>query len=193
LRFYLGAEDKEELREELTRAIPVINSLLQITVGDNEYQIQCFLVCDMKCLVRILGLYDVFHPKSHWKCAWCHVDATNIADFSKPAWPLRDIKKMVQQGKPMNGKSEAQQKTFARTHHGITCEPILAFLLEQIVPCFLHITMGITRALLNRLGEQADDKKALADELVERLESSTIGLSLVPESKGDGKSTSRGT
>jgi hypothetical protein len=92
---------------------------------------------------------------------------------------------MVQQGKAMNGKSEAQQKAYARNHNGITCEPILAFVIEQIVPCFLHITMGITRALLNRLGEQADDKAALSEELVRRLESSTIGLKLVPESKSD--------
>lgn len=135
----------------------------------------------MKCLVRLLGLYDVFHPSSFWKCAWCHTDKTNIADFTRTSWPLRDIIKMIQLGKKMDGKSDAQQKTHARTHHGLMCEPILAFVLEQIVPCFLHITMGITRALLKRLGDDADDNAGLAAELAQRLQSSPINLKLVDE------------
>lgn len=128
----------------------------------------------MKCLVKILGLYDVFHPKAHWKCAWCHVDATTIADFSKTSWPLRDIQKMVKLGQTMKGKTEAQQKAFASSHHGIKCEPVLAFVLQQVIPCFLHITMGLTRALLKRLGEDADSNAPLAAEYVRRLESKPI-------------------
>lgn len=141
----------------------------------------------MKCLVRVLGLYDVFHPKAHWKCAWCHVDANKIADFSINKWSLRDIAKMQEMGKKLNGKSEATRKSHAAANYGIKSEPVLQFVLEQVVPCFLHITMGLTRMLLNRLAEEADQNPKLAAELVQRLESKTIALKLVPEEKEKGK------
>ena len=30
-----------------------------------DYALDLFLVCDMKCLVELLGLYSTFHPNAH--------------------------------------------------------------------------------------------------------------------------------
>jgi surface polysaccharide O-acyltransferase-like enzyme len=79
---YIGPEEYEEMIQELADSLPVLqkwidnkevsnflfllvfhyltNSLIcQITFNGVKYKIDIFLVCDMKCLVRILGLYDV--------------------------------------------------------------------------------------------------------------------------------------
>ena len=117
---YLGDEEYDELAEELADAKPiierwirdgkvtmlpntfippVINVRMQVTANGKEYTIIPFLVCDMKCLVRILGLYDVFSPKSYWKCCWCNCCKSEIANFNIRSWPLRDIKKMSEVAK----------------------------------------------------------------------------------------------
>ena len=49
--------------------------------------------------------------------------------------------------------------------------------------------MAITRVLLTRLGEEADDCAALAKDLASRLESPTINIKLVPENKENSKQT----
>ncbi len=72
-----------------------ILTLLQITVDNITYNIVPFLVCDMKCLVRILGLYNVFSPNAVWKCCWCLCDKDHISDFRISRWKFCDIKKMV--------------------------------------------------------------------------------------------------
>ena len=82
-------------------------------VGDIEYTIESFLVCDMKCLVKILGLYDVFHPKSHYKCIWCNIVSTMMGDFTVKSWPLRDIQQMLSHGQTLDGKSDNSRGAYA--------------------------------------------------------------------------------
>jgi hypothetical protein len=73
-----------------------LTSQFQVTFNGTEYKIEVFLVCDMKCLARILGFYEVYKPVAFWKCCWCHVDKLNIVDFDIENWPFRDINKMFQ-------------------------------------------------------------------------------------------------
>jgi hypothetical protein len=42
-------------------------------VGDREYKIKPVLTCDLKALMKLIGLYDVFHPSAKWKCPFCDV------------------------------------------------------------------------------------------------------------------------
>lgn len=121
-----------------------------------NYKIEPFLVCDMACLVTVLGLYDVFHPSSHWKCCWCHASALNIADFTIHKWELRDINKMVEKGVSLANKTEAQQKKFATTNFGQQKPPILQFLLSHTVPCMLHVLMALTKTLFKHLTSEAE-------------------------------------
>jgi hypothetical protein len=116
---YIGPEEYEEMTQELTDSLPVLqkwidnkevsnflfllvfhyltNSLIcQITFNGIKYKIDIFLVCDMKCLVRILGLYEVFKPGCQWKCCWCLCDKNSLANFDIKSWPFRDIEKMFQ-------------------------------------------------------------------------------------------------
>lgn len=87
-------------------------------MDDITYTIEPFLVCDMKCLVRLLGLYDVFNPNSYWKCAWCHCNQQNISDFSIESWNLRDINEMIKIGKIQDQKAESTRSNQAKQYHG---------------------------------------------------------------------------
>lgn len=31
------------------------------------------MICDLKALMKLIGLYDVFHPSAKWKCPFCDV------------------------------------------------------------------------------------------------------------------------
>ena len=84
-----------------------------------EYALDLFLVCDMKCLVEVLGLYSTFHPKAKWKCPWCLVHSSNIADFTILQWELRDLQGMKATVKTRRANSEQAKQRFAKDHHGI--------------------------------------------------------------------------
>lgn len=80
---FFGDEDCETFDRELADIVPVINKLVakkQIRVGPDKknkrtIKVQPLLCCDMKALVRLLGLYDVFKPNTCYKCAWCEVSS----------------------------------------------------------------------------------------------------------------------
>lgn len=74
---YIGGESREEYQAELANIIPGVNQLIKtgkLTVDDIEYDIEHVLVCDLKALVKLLGLYNCFHPKATWKfpLVLCH-------------------------------------------------------------------------------------------------------------------------
>jgi hypothetical protein len=90
-------------------------------VDGNTYKLNLFLVCDMKCLVRILGLYDVFHPKSTYKCAWCPITHQDLANFDIPGWKFRDLQKQNEniQKFENNNPSDRKRGTFAKDNEGV--------------------------------------------------------------------------
>lgn len=54
----------------------MINSFLhseKLKVEDQEYVIIPVLTCDLKALMKILGLYNIYHPSSQWRCPYCPV------------------------------------------------------------------------------------------------------------------------
>ena len=56
--------------------VSIINNLVAtkgITVRGRTYKVCPMLCCDMKALVKILGLCDVFKPNTIYKCPWCEV------------------------------------------------------------------------------------------------------------------------
>lgn len=67
----------------------------QLCVEGVEYVIEPTVVCDMVCIVKLLGLYSVSSPQSKWKCGWCKVTKSEIGDMNVEKWPFRDIKEMV--------------------------------------------------------------------------------------------------
>ena len=88
----MGGESRREYQEELANIIPVVNQLIKtgkLMVDSFEYDIEPVLVCDLRVLVKLLGLYNCFHPKAHWKCPWCFVCCNDTAEFWIEDWPLR--------------------------------------------------------------------------------------------------------
>lgn len=51
--------------------------------------------------------------------------------------------------------------------------------MDRVVPCVLHLTMAITKLLLNLLAKEANGNAKLAEELQQRLESNTIKIKLI--------------
>jgi hypothetical protein len=154
---YIGSETREEYKRELSNVITIVNELISgrtISVNDIEYSIEPILVCDLVALVKILGLYNVFHPKSKWKCPWCLVCADSIWDFEKPHWELRKYEEMQKLWEEVKTKTEAAKKKFANIHYGITGRPLFNFLMDHVIPCMMHCQMGITRKLLSLLAEE---------------------------------------
>src|SRR5687768_3427243 len=56
--------------------------------------------------------------------------------------------------------------------------PIFDFPFEQIVPCFLHLQMAVTRLLLKLIGEETQGNPALTKELRERFDKLKLKLPL---------------
>lgn len=73
----------------------------------------------MKCLVRLLGLYETFHSSSKHKCPWCLVKQLELGDFTKLLWPFRKIQDMIAIGKSLAGKSEGSRSAAASRNGGV--------------------------------------------------------------------------
>ena len=114
---------------------------------------------------------------------WCEIDALQLADFTISKWAFHNIEEMRKKEATLKTKNENACKSYVITHHSITSELVLFFMLKQVVPCFLHITMALTKTLLCCLREKADDSAMLAQELAKWLESPAISIKLIPESK----------
>jgi len=76
-------------------------------------------VCDLKCLIEVLGLYDVFHPKAKWKCPWCNVSDSNVHHFGRNSWEFRDLNKMKEVAAKYSHQSDSTRNTKARMNQGI--------------------------------------------------------------------------
>src|SRR5690554_6716394 len=48
----------------------------------------------MKCLVKVLGLNEVFNSKAKWRCGWCKVTNGEIGNFAIERWELRRLEEM---------------------------------------------------------------------------------------------------
>lgn len=73
----------------------------------------------MKALARIMGLYDVFHPCSLYKCIWCLVTDLLLADFTIENWEFRNVQQMREIGLKAEGYAESSKSAFARKNYGI--------------------------------------------------------------------------
>jgi hypothetical protein len=105
----------------------------------------------MKCLVRILGLYDVFHPKSHYKCGWCTVCKDELADFSIPEWNFRDLQKRISHGEKLDQEksSESKRAKSAKYHEGIKVKILtIKKLTYLLVQAFIYIFNFSNNSLL---------------------------------------------
>lgn len=123
----------------------------------------------MKCLVKILGLYDVFSPSSHWKCCWCKVHKNQLANFNITEWKFRDApdlekpnewKDLYEELEKRENLTTKIRSNFASANFGIKYRPLINLPLESIIPCNLHCVTGIVRLLLHRLVE-AEKKKTM--------------------------------
>lgn len=81
--------------------------------------LQLFLVCDMACLVKLLGLYDVFKPNATFKCPWCEVDCTKIHKFDIKEWKLRDIIKMTETATKYSHRADSTRDKHASSNAGL--------------------------------------------------------------------------
>jgi len=115
---FWGDESRENLQLAMQRLSSDIEQLKQQknklkipTMVNNqptevEIEVEIWLTCDMACLCKVLGLCDVFHAKSKFKCPWCEVIKDNIGDFTIPHWALRSFSDMT-----LSGTTQEKRKT----------------------------------------------------------------------------------
>lgn len=53
------------------QAVHHIMTNMKLVVTGKEWTIKPILTCNLKALMKLMGLYDVFHPKSKSKCPFC--------------------------------------------------------------------------------------------------------------------------
>lgn len=58
------------------QVISAFHSGEKIKVEGTEYTIKPVLTCDLKALMKLMGLYNVYHPCSSWRCPFCPVNTT---------------------------------------------------------------------------------------------------------------------
>jgi len=124
---YWGDESRDNLRVAMQRLSSDIEQLKKqknrikiTTVVDNqpkevEIEVEIWLTCDMACLCKVLGLCDVFHSSSKYKCPWCEVTKDTIGDFTLPHWALRSLAGMTKIG----AEQEKRKTKRAGDHKGI--------------------------------------------------------------------------
>lgn len=120
---WIGSEDRDILLEELKLIAQEIEFLAdggEIDQGNGtKTTVVPFLVCDLSALCKILGLTAVYHPKAHWKCAWCLVTKDEIYNFNQETWSFRDFKSKETKEKGEHAQRLKNPKAYARNNEGI--------------------------------------------------------------------------
>ncbi len=182
---YFGSKDREELEKEVAGGVEAINYLIQggtVEAGGKEWKFEPILVCDMKALVRVQGLYDCFNPKAYWKCPWCKVCKHDVFDFKIKKWPFRDATEIQQLEEKIPEKPTAK-KRFQKEYFGINNKRLFQFSANHIIPCSLHLGMAVTRKLLDLLAQEAAWFPSLSKEWEQILED-RCKLKLPPATSG---------
>ncbi|KAL6050170.1 hypothetical protein QOT17_006359 [Balamuthia mandrillaris] len=185
---YIGGESKEEFERELKSIAPIITYLTKnkVKIDGCEFKLEPVLVCDLKVLVTLLGLYNCYHPKCYWKCPWCLASENTIYDFMVKEWPLQDETTMKRLAKEATEiPTEGGKETFARYNYGITGQSVLPFSLDHIIPYMLHCLMGVTRKLFELLVEEAYENEEIGKRYLTILEE--INIKLIPEESSSKK------
>jgi hypothetical protein len=55
----------------------------QVEVEGIKYTINPVLTCDLKVLMKMLGLKNVFHPSAKWRCPYCAVSKRYYTEHNK--------------------------------------------------------------------------------------------------------------
>lgn len=138
-------------------------------------------MCDLKALVKFMGIYACNHPKAKWRCPWCLVQNSQLADFGIQRWPLqRKDWDTINRG----GLKRAKEN-FARNNAGIIGTPTFEFAMDHVLPCRLHFLMAVTRKLYELLMTETFDNPALEEAFLGILAS--LKLKLVKETSDEGK------
>lgn len=138
----------------------------QVEVNGTKYTIEPVLTCDLKALIKILGLKTIFHMASIWKCPYCAVTKLYVCNLSmvkgSNIWrgrTCRQLDKFKIHDWPMH-KEEIRVDRYKRLKernsrrvdmYGIIAEPIVQLPLLNIIPCNLHCIMAILRKLVRSL------------------------------------------
>lgn len=54
------------------------------------YRLKVLLTVDMVALAQLLHLYNIYMPKTVWKCCWCCCSHKTIADLDEIEWCFQD-------------------------------------------------------------------------------------------------------
>jgi hypothetical protein len=155
-----GDESPDVFKESAKEIVADINAVLEeksVDVDGKKIPVELFLVCDMACLVMVLGLYDVFRPSARWKCPWCLISKKDMGDFNILSWPLRDLKRHRVDG--LFAAQSTNQADFAGNHFGIEGTPLFNFEWSHIVPCMLHVLMNTCRKMLELLVQEVSTNR----------------------------------
>ena len=121
-----------------------------IEIDNQRYFVDLFIALDMSCLVKSLALLSVWKHNSIWRCPWCLVKNSNIADFSIQSWEFRDIHQMreiAKKHKKTNCASTRKSRAREPDYQGIWNKPLINFPIWKIVPCMVHQIMSLVRSL----------------------------------------------
>jgi len=90
---------------------------MTLTVGLVEWQIKPILTCNLKALMKMMGLYDVFHPTAKWKCPFCPVSTEELHKFEKDCWPFHSEEDWCKWAKEVAQRSGEGKHTYGRKAH----------------------------------------------------------------------------
>ncbi len=86
-------------------------------MGEQQYKIRPVLCTDMVCLVEMLNLTEVHHPKATVKCCFCDCDKNSISDFTRERWPRRNETKWQEREEQVPEYEDARWWRSTRTDY----------------------------------------------------------------------------
>jgi len=125
----------------------------------------------MACLLKLLGLSNVTHPNSIYKCPWCKVTADEIGLICSK-WPMRKLKDHIQIANELKSHHYAVStlRKKARENGGIKYSPIFNFEFDHVVPDILHALMRTTHLFVKKLIQPATNNNMLTKKLEDAFE-----------------------
>jgi hypothetical protein len=187
---YFGSESYSEMQEQIGKELDIINEWgrygAQITIDGITYTIKLFLTVDLKCLAVLAGMV-AFYGKAKYCCFWCRLtrDRRGALDLSRNEVKLKTAHWIQGTWETIEHLALSTRETKASENEGMKEKPLINIPPEQVVPCMLHLVMGVVRRLLAKTANLINDNPILTELMVERF--ALLHLHLNPNKKLDFK------
>mmetsp|Transcript_9911 Transcript_9911/g.16963 ORF Transcript_9911/g.16963 Transcript_9911/m.16963 type:complete len:768 (-) Transcript_9911:639-2942(-) len=152
-----SAEKSEFIEEECANLFDSLERLKKdpyIIIDNVKYKLELTICVDLACMVKLLGLKQVYNHQCKYRCPYCNVSNDDIGDFTVESYDFRNLQDMTKLAREKFYQKNSGTKLASCTRKsksdlfGLCDVPLLKEMdIEDLNPCLVHALMSQCKLL----------------------------------------------